>query len=265
MDTILAVFGEIGKEARKAISLEKGGKEIVGKNPLGQKSLAMDTILEDLAIEILKKNKIGKILVTEEKGDVLLDESASGVLALDPLDGSDNYSKNIPVYCLGIAYSIDGFSGGITHSYVINLVSGDEFWAIKGKGAFMNGGKIRTSEQDDLSKSRMAIDYNNVMGKFSEALPLVEQIKDIRRMGPDILDMCYVANGGYEGFIDTRNRLSVIHICGAKIAEEAGAVVSDSRGNPINVKLSINSYLNIVCCANKCIYEKVMKLIRCTV
>lgn len=260
MDRILEIFREIGRNAQDLITSEKGGRKIVGENPLGQKSLAMDMLIEDAAIEILKKNKIGKILVTEERGVVVLNPDAEGTVILDPLDGSTNYQRGIPIYCIGMSYSKTKNSDGITHSYVMDLARGDEFFALKGRGAFLNNIKIKPADETDLSKCIIASD--RVPQNINEASALYKKVSDIRRIGPDILDICYVANGGYDGFIKITGKLSAIHICGVKIAEESGAVVTDMSGNRVNAELKVTTYLNIVCSANKNIHGQIIKLLR---
>ncbi len=260
MDKILETFREIGNEAHKVISTEKRGKKIIGMNPLGQKSLVMDHMIEDIAIEILKKSSIGKILVTEEKGEVALSSGADGVVVLDPLDGSTNYERGIPIYCIGISYSKTRSSDDITHSYVMDLARGDEFWAVAGKGAFLNGNKISPSKETELSKCIIASD--RVPQNINELFSLYTKIYDVRRTGPDILDICYVANGGYDGFVKITGKLSAIHICGVKIAEESGAIVTDMFGTKINTELCVTNYLNIVCSGNKNIHEQLIKLLK---
>ena len=90
-------FRGLGKEAFLLLRKTKNPFKVVGTNPLGQKSMKIDVVLENLAIRKLRENKIGKRLVTEEKGDVRL-SGDKGVVVIDPLDGSNNYRRGVPSY-----------------------------------------------------------------------------------------------------------------------------------------------------------------------
>ena len=68
---------------------------------------------------------------------------------IDPVDGSRNAVSGIPFYCTSIAVADGNTVGDIELAYVVNLINGDEFWAEKGKGAFLNGERI-TAQKDDV-------------------------------------------------------------------------------------------------------------------
>ena len=61
---------------------------------------------------------------------------------IDPIDGTTNFSRQIPHFCVSLACSI---KGKIEHAVIIHPVTNDEYVASRGKGAQLNGRKIRVS------------------------------------------------------------------------------------------------------------------------
>ena len=134
-----------GAEAQELIERLENPTEIVGENLLGQKTLKVDVALEDLVIEKLKGAGLGGILVTEEKGEVDLGEGDL-TFVLDPLGGSSNFVRKVPNYGLVICVAEGEYYDDVTHSYIRHFVSGQEYWSIKGEGAFMDGEPIKCQD-----------------------------------------------------------------------------------------------------------------------
>lgn len=142
--------------------------------------------------------------------------------------------------------------GVLTHGVIIDPSRREEFSASKGKGAQLNGERIRVSAQKSLtdallscsSRSTPEQDYKyNLLGTFMQ---LYKNEITVRRTGCSALDLAYVAAGRLDGFWG--NGLQPWDIAaGIVIAEEAGALLSDFHGNP-----KYHTSENIVCCSPKC-------------
>lgn len=260
MDGRLEFLRELGSGAFSLIRDIKDPLDVVGINPLGQKTMKVDAAIEDFVIKSLMEEGVGGRLVTEEKGEVKL--KGRGVVVLDPLDGSNNYQRNVPSYGMIISLADGDYYGDITHSYIIDLTTGREYWAVRGGGAFINGRKTKTSREKDLAKCILEYDPNHNQGIYDRITPLLKSVKDVRRFGANALALCYIASGAHHLFVDLDNGLSVIHAAGLKIAEEAGAVVTDVKGNRINPPLRPDSTLSFVCSANKSIHKKALRLLQ---
>lgn len=98
-------------------------------------------------VEEIKKMFPNDGIISEEEKE--FNTEAKHVWVIDPLDGTVNFSKGIPVYCILIARA----SAGIVDLGVIyDPVHEDMYFAQRGKGAFRNGQQIRCSQEDDLNK-----------------------------------------------------------------------------------------------------------------
>lgn len=258
------LFKEIGASAVKLVKDSgNSGRTFSGTNPLGQKTLRMDLLLEDLVIEKLGEANLDGILVTEEKGEVAVGSGGSeNVFVLDPLDGSNNFLRGVGFYGLVLARASGRKYSDLTDSYVINLVSGDEYYT-DGRSSFWNNKKIKSSDKTDLSKCVMEYDPVSDRSVYDRARQLLAQVRDIRRFGANAIGLCYIATGGHQIFLDLSGTLSVIHAPALHIIEVAGGVVSDSVGEPINPALEIKASIGeFVCTGNKPLHEKVVSLIK---
>ena len=109
----------------------------------------VDRASEERIIEGLRKRYPQHSYLGEEYG---LQEGADKdyVWVIDPLDGTTNFIHGIPQFAISIALKI---RGQLEVGVIINPVTKDEFTAVKGRGASMNGRRIRVSNQTKFSSS----------------------------------------------------------------------------------------------------------------
>ncbi|MBS1637623.1 MAG: inositol monophosphatase [Bacteroidetes bacterium] len=174
-------------------------------------------------------------LILPEAGFIVEENSASGKKdfnwIVDPLDGTTNFIHGIPCYAVSIALE---YKGKIVLG-VVHEVSRDEcFYAVKGKGAFLNGEPIRVSDRAMLSESLIATGFP--IYNFSRLEPfmhtlshLMKSTHGIRRIGAAAADLCYLACGRVDAFFEYNlNAWDVA--AGSLIVEEAGGSVTDFSG-----------------------------------
>ncbi|MFQ5888388.1 MAG: bifunctional fructose-bisphosphatase/inositol-phosphate phosphatase [Candidatus Hydrothermarchaeales archaeon] len=230
----------------------------------GTPTKRIDDVAEKAAIDFLKSTDIPMVVLSEEKGRVLLDEDPEYICVLDPLDGTVNAIKNIPIYNTSIAfapYKEDATLEDIEYGLVMDLFNNNIFKAEKGERAMMNGKEITASDTEEIEKSTLSLYIKP--GELKTVEALIKKSKRIRCLGSVALELCYVANGGYEGMIDLRHLLKVTDIAAGKImVEESGGVVSDSKGNILNYGLQTLDRVEIIASANVEIHENVLSVLR---
>ncbi len=262
--SFLAIARRISKKAI-ATAGKAGGSRITGTNPLGQKTIKADRDLENLVIDELKMSRIPCVLASEEAGLVEISREPKWKFVLDPLDGSENYKRNVPSYCLGLCYApLRGRSGDVLESYVINLARPDEFYARKGKGVFRNGKRVRPSRVEEMRKAIVSLDFNGEAagGRISPARKLaLLGCADHRRFGPDLLDMCYTTFGGVDAFVDGRGSLSAVHASGiALLAEDC--VLTNEHGRQVDFALEVEASTGIVAAGTKELHAELLAALR---
>ena len=207
----------------------------------------VDRRVEQIIFEDIKSYYPEHNFLGEESGEEINNSNVTWIL--DPIDGTTNFINGFPHYCISLCASVDGVP---THGVIIDPTRREEFSASKGKGAQLNGERIRVSDQKNLTdallscSSRSTPEQNykyNLLGTFME---LYKNEITIRRTGCSALDLAYIGAGRLDGFWG--NGLKPWDVAaGIVIAEEAGALLSDFHGNP-----KYHGSENIVCCSPKC-------------
>ena len=92
---------------------------------------------------------------------------------------------------------------------------------------------------------------------------LIQATKHIRHFGANALELCYVADGLTDAFVDIRGKLRTTDVAaGFFILKEAGGIVTSPEGKPINVKLDPKQTLKFVASGNSGLHEKILRLIK---
>ncbi|MGB0670192.1 MAG: inositol monophosphatase family protein [Rhodospirillales bacterium] len=166
----------------------------------------------------------------EEQG-ALDGADSSNRWVIDPLDGTTNFLHGLAHFAISIGLERDGQPyAGVIYEPVGNQL----FWGEEGKGAFLNGQRLRVSARRELSESLFAtgVPFLGIDGhdRFQEQLGRVMAVSaGLRRFGAAALDLAYVAAGRYEGYWE--NGLNPWDICaGIAIVREAGGFVTDLSG-----------------------------------
>lgn len=178
-------------------------------------------------------------ILAEESGETK--GGSEGIWYIDPLDGTVNYAHHIPVFCVSIAYALNvitsaSLSTGVILGAVYDPLRDEMFTAERGKGAFLNGKPIHTSNTTELQKSLLVTGFpydtwNTEKDNFKNFEKLAKMTQGVRRLGSAALDGCYVAAGRFDGFWELTLKPWDIAAAGL-IAEEAGARVTATDGKP---------------------------------
>ncbi len=190
----------------------------------------VDQQAEIKLIEGLSKIIPSSSFITEEKM-TRNERGNKWTWIIDPLDGTTNFLNGIPFFSISIALYKN-------NTAVIGLVEevmhDEQFFALKGEGAFLNDRRIQVSNQSELNRSIIATGFPYRNEYDSEAH--VQMInywllnsRGIRRFGSAALDLCYVAAGRFQVYYESMlNPWDLA--AGALIVEEAGGVICNYRG-----------------------------------
>ena len=138
------------------------------------------------------------------------------LVVMDPLDGSTNASRGVPWFATALC-ALD--KSGMRASLVVNQASGrDRYWATRGGGAFHNGSPIRPSTCTDIKDAVVGI----------SGLPSFKPgWAQFRALGAAALDICLVANGTLDGWVDMNSHGVWDFLASLLICQEAGVVTAD--------------------------------------
>jgi fructose-1,6-bisphosphatase/inositol monophosphatase family enzyme len=181
-----------------------------------------DLIADEAALRVLDAAGLG--VLSEETGDH--NRHRELLVALDPVDGSTNASRRLPWYATSLCLlDAEGPRVGV----VVNLATGDRYEAIRGGGARHNGKEMRPT-----ACTTMADALVGVVGFPEKHLGW----RQVRALGAAALDLCAVATGQLDAFIDCSlaGHAPWDYLAAALICGEAGAPVVDRSGRSLDVR-----------------------------
>ncbi|MPZ66414.1 MAG: inositol monophosphatase [Pseudonocardiaceae bacterium] len=185
---------------------------------------AGDMAAERLARRLLAQYRPGDPVLGEEEGG---EAPPPGTVCwiVDPIDGTVNYLYGFPWYAVSVAAQRDGVSlaGAVVHP-----PSGRVWSAATGLGAECDGQPLRVTAATVLAHSLIGTGFAYQAQRRTRQAALVAgmlpQVRDVRRAGSAALDLCSVASGWLDGYVE-HGLQRWDWAAGALIAAEAGAVV----------------------------------------
>ncbi len=193
----------------------------------------------DFAVQEFLKTELGALtpdlpLMSEEQDNRTLDFSKP-VWILDPVDGTTNLIHGFPASAVSLGLLEQG---KVTLGVVYNPFRQELFTAKAGQGAFCNGASIQVKPTADLAHSLIAIgtspyDRELIPKNFALFAKLFAQCEDIRRTGSAALDLCDLACGRTDGYLE-RNLKPWDYAGASVILTEAGGVLTDFAGQPVD-------------------------------
>ena len=205
-----------------------------GVDVAGTKSSEIDVVTEaDRAAETLARER----LLAARPGDGLFGEEGSRVAGtsgvrwiVDPIDGTVNYLYGLPAYAVSIAAEIDGT---IEVGVVVEAATGRVFSGVRGQGASCDGVTLTCRGAVPESQSLIATGFNYEQqvraGQAAAVARMLPHVRDIRRMGSCALDLCALAEGRIDAYVEEGPEIWDDAAAGL-IATEAGARVEVRTG-----------------------------------
>jgi myo-inositol-1(or 4)-monophosphatase len=155
---------------------------------------------------------------------------------LDPLDGTKNFARGLPSFCVSIAAERDG---RVELGIVKDPVNEELFVGVRHHGAWCNGRPIRVSGVRQLAAAFLGTGMPHRIRRFSGAVGRTitrfgVASLGVRDRGAGAIDLCYVACGRFDGYWEIDQSPWDI-AAGGLIVEEAGGRMSNFRGGPFDI------------------------------
>jgi myo-inositol-1(or 4)-monophosphatase len=209
----------------------------------------VDIAAEQEIIYHLQKAYPDHAILGEETGLTGSDD-ADYCWIIDPLDGTTNYTRGIPHFAVSVACT---YKGKLEHAVIVDPVRREEFTASRGRGASLNGRRIRVTNRTSLEGALLGTGIpfkghcDDKLEPYAKSVEvLAGQCAGIRRAGAASLDLAYVAAGWLDAFWEIGLAKWDI-AAGALLVKEAGGLVAD-----INASDNYLESGNIVCGNPKC-------------
>jgi myo-inositol-1(or 4)-monophosphatase len=238
-DDLLALATDLAVRAGRMV---RDGRAAQGAQAAATKSSTTDVVTEfdraseRLIVDAIRGARPNDGLVGEEGSRTA---GTSGIhWLIDPIDGTTNFLYGLPGYAVSIAAcSDDGTEMGRPEVGAVYVPATDElFSAVRGRGAWLDGGSIRCTATTELGLALVATGFSYLPERRAQqarrVAALLPQVRDVRRLGAAAPDLCYVAAGRVDAYFE--EFLGPWDLAaGALIAAEAGCTVTSIDGSPV--------------------------------
>lgn len=225
-------------------AVEAGAKELVrffntdykitNKEGINNPVTEGDYAAEKAIFEVIQHDYPNHFILSEEAGEIKMDSEYKWII--DPIDGTINFSNNIPICCVSIGLE---HNGEIVMGAVYNPFMQEFYFAQKGFGASLNDKKLSVSNKTAVANSCLVTGFpytylDTPNGPLQIFEKLIRKGVPVRRLGSAALDLCWVAAGRFDGFYEHKLQ-AWDSAAGFLMVEEAGGKVTDFKGKPYSV------------------------------
>lgn len=235
---------QTAKGAAKILMKKKGHAKVVTKKKIGDFALDADYAAEKYIIGKIKKKYPTHSILSEEVGEEM--KKSKYLWVIDPLDGTLNYSHDLPIFSIAIALLKNGEPiSSVVYAPMLNEL----FTAEKGKGAYLNGKKLRVNKDNSIKKC-------NLTGSAIQFCVLKKKVSRhfFRALGCSSIELGYIAAGRFSARLKARGSDPYGYAAGSLLITEAGGKITDMKGK----KWHIDS--DGILASNKHIHKTILNL-----
>ena len=256
IETLKTACIEVRNSVKNLVGTPEGNTKM-GPGAGGDISRKIDLVAEKKVIDIVNQSGVNPTIIGEECGTIKGNDS--GYIIMDAIDGTTNITRAIPFNCCSLAYSTDSTLSSVVDAAVIDIARGDLYYASKGKGAFLNGNKITVREHESVKEDEIIAGIN-ISGVSKDLLhsisPIITRLNHIRIFGANALELCFLARGFLDVFMDFRDKIRPTDMAAAiLIAREAGGLVLDKKGNTLDSEISFGNRFSFIALSDRKIYD----------
>ena len=186
---------------------------------------------ERLILSRIRRSRVKSTVISEEAGRVDYG-SRETVWAVDPLDGTLNFTKGIPHFAVSIGVRVGRRTvAGAIYDPILD----EMYTAARGQGARLNGKKMRLSSATALRNAAIIFEWWEPEPSIPDPLDLEKRLyrytRSVRSPGSIALNLCSIASGRFDGMITVYLKSPIWETtAGCLIIEEAGGRVTNSLG-----------------------------------
>ncbi|MHA1769224.1 MAG: inositol monophosphatase family protein [Candidatus Thorarchaeota archaeon] len=253
-------------DAAKTLVLDNMDKQTLktgGQNAYGDHTLLLDAQAEDEIIRVLHESGVAFSILTEERGMVPCEGEPDYLVVVDPVDGSSNLERNIPLVTAGISaipFKPTMTTDDIEVSVIESFFTKERYIAVQGQGVTRNGRPVSPALPVDIGDAIISYDTNRSWfdGFGDGSHRALEALHDIRRTASNLLDLCWTASGSLDGMADLRGILPIVHISGTHMVFEAGGFVIEESGDRLHLPIGPDVRMSFVAASNEALARQVL-------
>jgi myo-inositol-1(or 4)-monophosphatase len=264
---MLELLEQLFRQVRAFILSDQLDRRQVYSKVAGHTTMLFDREAEDIIIDGLTESGHGFEVITEERPSFTTSPNPRYRIVVDPVDGSTNVKRGIMTAAVSLAVlpiDVPILAENVQWALVGDLFTGTVYQAEHGNGAFRNGQRCHVSEAKAWHSSLVGMNFDGrQMDTLRKLLTSRPAPGLVRRTGSAAMDTVYVASGAYDAYIDIGKVVSAeSFLASASIVLEAGGIVTDENGQPLQPIHSLSEGYSLVIASTKELHEAILKKIR---
>jgi myo-inositol-1(or 4)-monophosphatase len=262
---LATVLGRLHAGVREALAglCSSHAQEIRGTNPKGDRQRGFDLAADAAVRRILEGEFDSGIILSEESQKHHFGRAEPVYrFVIDPVDGSDNWSRRLPLSSVAIA--VLPAEAPIALDQVIAALTGDlgdedPLICIRGGGVHRGTDQVRTAGPRRIKDAFVSCELNH-FAPTSQLGALFASARAVRSYGCASRAIALVADGSLDAHIDVRERLTPeSFLAAATILQEAGGCVLDARGNSLPAFTDLRQRTTIVAAATEELAQEIIE------
>jgi len=252
------------RQVRRAVA--KANRAGTGaKNAKGDDVKLFDVAANDAGLAVFRKLELPVVVVSEESGRL---EIGLGTprhrIVLDPVDGSDNWGRGLPLSALSCAVlPIDAplHSDWVEAALVGPLEQDTPMIALKGSGAWCGNDRLETSKLRNITEAVVSVELNH-HSPSPDLARLMAAARGVRCYGCASRALSLVAAGATDAHVDVRGRLTAeSYLASARLVIEAGGWVVGLDGAPVAAPESLTDRVSLVAASSRKLCDEIVEFL----
>ncbi len=259
-ERLLILHREVRRAIAKADNAGTGAK-----NAKGDEVRLFDVAANDAGLAVFRKLELPVIIESEESGQLEVGLGAPRHrIVLDPVDGSDNWGRGLPLSALSCAVLPFGaplHSDWVEAALVGPLERDSPMIALKGSGAWCGNDRLETSKLSKITNAMVSVELNHHSPSPGLAR-VMATARGVRCYGCASRALSLVAAGVTDAHVDVRGRLTVeSYLAAALLVIEAGGKVVGLNGEPLAAPESLTDRVSLIAASSRELCDEIVELI----
>lgn len=240
------------------------GREKTGDiNAKGDEVRAIDLVANDAAIAVLERSLLSLVIESAEAGRREIGSGTPGHrLVLDPVDGSDNWSWQLPlsaISCAVLPIASALHPESVEAAIVGPLAQEMPVLVQRGSGAWSGGVRLETSGVGHLADAVISIELDHFASP-PHLVSLMADARSVRSYGCASRALTLVAAGAIDAHLDLRGRLTAkSYLAGARLVIEAGGCVAGIDGGKLPAVHGLTDGIGLIAASSRALCDEIVE------
>lgn len=262
------MFAEIGERVRaSAVPLAgtEPGRAELSTGAGGDTTVEIDRLAETAALDVLER-----LAGSGERFSVLSEEIGERsfgapfpLVLIDPIDGSLNAKQGLPLYAVMLSVLDGPRLEDTVAGYVLNLVSMDAWYAVRGGGAYLRGERLRPLRPRPGRHQFELVAVESSPRSLARAEPVLRLASKVRILGSMALSIAHTASGGIDVFLAPFAARAFDMSASLLILSEAGGLATDLEGAGLGaVRAGLDQRTTLLCASDAALHGRALEALR---